>query len=104
MSARGGGELSVRRSILGNIQQGGRPSPFDRIQATRLAAKTLEHLVEQIERGETGVGCIGRWGGKIAYTGLEHVGKLMQHNAQRPIEQPWLELRQVVKAMEDETE
>ena len=28
-----GGLLSVRRSILGNMQQGGRPSPFDRIQA-----------------------------------------------------------------------
>ena len=35
----GEGELNVRRTILGNMQQGGRPSPFDRIQATRLAGK-----------------------------------------------------------------
>ena len=100
----GGGGLSVRRTILGNIQQGGRPSPFDRIQATRLAAKTLDHLIHQIEQGSTGVGCIGRWEGKIIYTGLENLYALMQSNAQRPLQQPWLELRQVAQAMANEPE
>ena len=37
----GGGLFDVRQSILGHLQQGGDPSPFDRIQATRLAR--LEH-------------------------------------------------------------
>ena len=35
---REGGDLfDVREAVLGHVQQGGNPSPFDRIQATRLA-------------------------------------------------------------------
>jgi len=34
-----GGAFDVRQSILGHLQQGGDPSPFDRIQATKLARR-----------------------------------------------------------------
>jgi 6-phosphofructokinase 1 len=98
----GGGELSVRRTILGNTQQGGRPSPFDRIQATRLAAKALEYLIQQIHDGEAAVGCIGRAGGKIQYTSLARLDELMQVDAQRPIAQEWLAMRTVAHAMAEE--
>lgn len=98
----GGGELTVRRSILGNTQQGGRPSPFDRIQATRLAGRALDVLIQQIERGEAAVGCIGRLQGKIEYTSLTHLRALVQANAQRPHEQFWLALRPVAQAMAEE--
>ena len=33
-----GGLFDVRTAILGHVQQGGAPSPFDRIEATRLAS------------------------------------------------------------------
>ncbi len=36
-----GGLFDVRQSILGHLQQGGNPSPFDRIQATRLATRSI---------------------------------------------------------------
>ncbi len=39
--------FEVRQTILGHIQQGGDPSPFDRIQATRLAARCIDFLIEQ---------------------------------------------------------
>ena len=42
----GGDLFDARPSILGHTQQGGRPSPFDRIQASRLAAVALERLVD----------------------------------------------------------
>jgi 6-phosphofructokinase 1 len=43
-----GGELfDVRQAILGHLQQGGNPSPFDRILATRFATKCMEYLIEQ---------------------------------------------------------
>jgi len=98
----GGGELLVRRMIFGNTQQGGRPSPFDRIQATRLAAQALDHLIEQIQKHETDIGYIGRWEGKIQYTNLADLGALMQTTAQRPHIQPWLNLRRVTQAMAEE--
>jgi 6-phosphofructokinase 1 len=98
----GGGELSVRRMILGNTQQGGRPSPFDRIQATRLASKALDYLIAQIENNESAIGCIGRWEGRIQYTNLQDMPGMMQAAAQRPNIQPWLTLRRVAQAMAEE--
>ena len=43
----GEGLFDVRGAILGHVQQGGDPSPFDRVQATRLASESVKHLVEQ---------------------------------------------------------
>lgn len=100
----GGGVLSMRRSILGNMQQGGRPSPFDRIQATRLAGRALQYLIDQVERGEPVVGCIGRIQGKITYTSLAHMPDLMQPNMQRPKHQAWLEIREIAQTMAEEPE
>ncbi len=40
----GGDLFDVRQAILGHMQQGGNPSPFDRILATRFAAKAIEYL------------------------------------------------------------
>lgn len=45
--------FDVRPAILGHLQQGGDPSPFDRIQATRLARLCIEHLIEQCGQGDT---------------------------------------------------
>jgi 6-phosphofructokinase 1 len=98
----GAGLLSMRRSILGNMQQGGQPSPFDRIQATRLAGRALQHLIEQVIRGEPVVGCIGRVEGKIAYTSLAHLPDFMQPDAQRPLVQTWLEMREIARTMAEE--
>jgi len=41
-------KFSVRQNILGHMQQGGWPSPFDRNVATEMAAKTVTWLVEQL--------------------------------------------------------
>ncbi|MCC7164568.1 MAG: 6-phosphofructokinase [Anaerolineae bacterium] len=94
-----GGLLNVRHSILGNMQQGGRPSPFDRIQATRLAGRALQYLVEQVYRGVPVVGCLGRIEGKIEYTPLTNLPDLMQPGFQRPRDQPWLENQKIAVTM-----
>ncbi|MGD0878056.1 MAG: 6-phosphofructokinase, partial [Anaerolineales bacterium] len=41
----GRGVFDVRPAILGHLQQGGDPSPFDRIQATRLSRLCLDYLI-----------------------------------------------------------
>jgi len=41
-------KFTVRQNILGHMQQGGDPSPFDRNIATKMAAKTVNWLVEQL--------------------------------------------------------
>ena len=47
----GGNLFDARQAILGHIQEGGDPSPFDRIHATSLTARCIEFLSEQLESG-----------------------------------------------------
>jgi len=46
MEEEGGDLFDVRSVILGHVQRGGAPTPFDRILATRLAARAVEILAE----------------------------------------------------------
>jgi len=47
-SEEGKGRFTARHNILGHMQQGGWPSPFDRNVATKMASKTVNWLVEQL--------------------------------------------------------
>jgi len=47
-SEEGKNKFTVRQNILGHMQQGGWPSPFDRNVATKMAAKTVNWLIEQL--------------------------------------------------------
>ncbi|XP_067047456.1 ATP-dependent 6-phosphofructokinase, muscle type-like isoform X1 [Acropora muricata] len=48
----GAGLFTVRSNVLGHVQQGGCPSPFDRIQGTRQATFAVDWLVEKIEENK----------------------------------------------------
>ena len=41
--------FTVRDNVLGHSQQGGTPSTFDRNMSTKLAAKTVTWLVDQLD-------------------------------------------------------
>jgi 6-phosphofructokinase 1 len=86
-----GDAFDARASILGHLQQGGDPSPFDRIQATRLAARCIDHLVDAIDAGDTAGAMIGLQGGRVAFTPLDDLPELLAADAERPAEQPWLD-------------
>ncbi len=60
----GGDLFDVRQAILGHMQQGGDPTPFDRILATRFAAQSIEYLEQQIKSEEYVSACIGQVRGK----------------------------------------
>lgn len=45
----GKGLFSTRMNVLGHMQQGGSPSPFDRNMGTKMAAKCVEWMVEQLK-------------------------------------------------------
>jgi 6-phosphofructokinase 1 len=86
------GLFDVRRCVLGHTQQGGRPSPYDRIQATRLTARALDYLIEQSESDLAPAVSVGRVAGKIKFTSLSYFPDLMEPGAQRPRDQPWREI------------
>ncbi len=60
--------FEVRMTILGHVQRGGSPSAFDRLLATRLGVRAVEHLLE----GESGL-MVGLDGRKISTVALESV-------------------------------
>lgn len=95
----GGDLFEVRQAILGHLQQGGSPSPFDRIQATRLAVRCVEWLIAQADSHEPAGAFIGYRGGKLQFFNLEDMPRMMEPARQRPREQWWLELRPIVRAL-----
>jgi 6-phosphofructokinase 1 len=95
-----GGELfDVRQAILGHMQQGGNPTPFDRIQATRLAAEGIAFLTREAEQSSPVAAAIGLQGGRVKFTSLEDLPRLIEEDTQRPKEQWWLELRPIARIM-----
>jgi 6-phosphofructokinase 1 len=95
-----GGELfDVRQAILGHMQQGGNPSPYDRILATRFAAKSIDYLEQQIEVEEFTSACVGQVGGKIQFTDLRDVPRMLDLNHARPRKQWWMGLREIARVM-----
>jgi 6-phosphofructokinase 1 len=95
----GEGLFSTRQSILGHIQQGGDPSPFDRIQATRLAARSMEYLIAQASGIEPESAFIGLEHGRIRFTPLTAFPDLVEPDFDRPREQSWMALRPLAKVM-----
>jgi 6-phosphofructokinase 1 len=95
----GGSLFDVRQAILGHMQQGGTPSPFDRIFATRLAVSSIEYLEDQIERRETAGACIGQIQGELRYTSLDEIPRLMDYEHSRPKKQWWMDLRPIARIL-----
>ena len=95
----GGGRFDVREAILGHVQQGGDPSPFDRIQATRLASKSVEYLIEQALSETPESVFVGLQKGKVHFTPLAAFPSLVEPGVHRPLEQGWMALRPLAKVM-----
>jgi 6-phosphofructokinase 1 len=96
----GGDLFDVRQAILGHVQQGGDPSPFDRIQATRLAARCIDFLIEEASKDSPSGACIGLQAGRVSFTSLDDLPQLMERDLQRPREQWWLELQPIGQIMD----
>ncbi len=95
----GGGLFDVREAILGHVQQGGDPSPFDRIQATRLASKCVEYLIEQALGDEPTSAFVGLQKGKVRFTPLIDFPNLIEPGVHRPKDQSWMALRPLARVM-----
>jgi 6-phosphofructokinase 1 len=95
----GGGLFDVRQSILGHLQQGGDPSPFDRVQATRFARLSIRHLIELAGAGQSPALFIGMVSGKVAFSSFEDYPRMIDAENRRPKQQWWLDLRGINEAL-----
>ncbi len=95
----GGKFFSVRQASLGHLQQGGNPTPFDRILGTRMAAISIEYLEQECAQAEPKSAAIGLLRGSFRFTELRDLPRLMDDGNGRPKEEWWLNLRPVAKTM-----
>ncbi len=95
----GGDLFDARQAILGHIQEGGDPTAFDRIHATRLTARCIEFLSNQLESGGRASAMIGFQSGRLQFTDLTSYPQLIDEEVQRPLEQRWMERRVLAKIM-----
>jgi 6-phosphofructokinase 1 len=93
--------FDVRTAILGHMQQGGNPSPFDRILATRLAVRSIQYLSEtaQVENRTESGAFIGIQGGQIKIFSFEDFPRMIDAAHFRPKEQWWLNLHTLVRQL-----
>jgi 6-phosphofructokinase 1 len=91
--------FDVRPAILGHLQQGGDPSPFDRIQANRLASLCLEFLIDECNKQGDSNAFIGLQNGKIQFHDMRDFERMVENEYQRPREQWWMDLRPIAKLL-----
>jgi 6-phosphofructokinase 1 len=95
----GGDLFDVRQAILGHLQQGGNPSPFDRILATRLVATCIERLITEATQPTPAGVFVGLQAGQVDFYNLEDLPRMKDAVYQRPKEQWWLDVRAIAKVL-----
>jgi 6-phosphofructokinase 1 len=91
--------FDVRQAILGHQQQGGDPTPFDRIQGTRLGVRSIDFILDEIGKKEPRMVCIGLEAGKIQFTSMNDYSRMVDREFGRPKEQWWMDLRPIARIL-----
>lgn len=99
LEAEGGDLFEVRKSVLGHLQQGGDPSPFDRILATRFAYRCIDFLVEKALAGSDEAAAVGLSGNGYHISALEDLVRTYDVVHQRPKQQWWMDLRPIARML-----
>lgn len=92
----GDGLYDVRHSALGHLQQGGAPSPFDRILATRLVDSAIRELADILDRGTADARYIGMAGAEIVSRPVKKMMDELDIENRRPFDQWWLSLYPII--------
>jgi 6-phosphofructokinase 1 len=93
------GLFDAREVVLGQTQQGGAPSPADRILATRLAAHSIDWLSDQIDSAKAGGAVIGLHEGAVRVLALRDAEELADWEHRRPVDQWWMQLRPLINVL-----
>ncbi|MGV8907749.1 MAG: 6-phosphofructokinase [Propionicimonas sp.] len=99
----GRGLYDVRQNVLGHIQQGGCPTPFDRLLAVRLVSRALDLLNVEFAAGTRESHYLGLVKSQVTARPMGDMMAEMDPTHRRPKDQWWLALRPVMKAVADAT-
>lgn len=101
------GRFESRFAIPGHVQQGGTPSPMDRVRAVRLAVRCVQFLEgyvdkssEEIVADEMSLAVIGIKGASVVFGSMARLEKEETNwKDRRPLDEAWLSLRTVVDVL-----
>ena len=85
--------------MLFRSQQGGDPSPFDRIQATRLARLCLEYLIKACDQESNNCAFIGLQKGQFNFHDMRDFERMIDPLNERPKDEWWLESKGMASLM-----
>uniref|UniRef100_A0A3Q3BFY8 ATP-dependent 6-phosphofructokinase n=1 Tax=Kryptolebias marmoratus TaxID=37003 RepID=A0A3Q3BFY8_KRYMA len=108
-SEEGRGVFDCRKNVLGHMQQGGTPSPFDRNFGTKVAAKAIQWITRMLKESYKGGRVFTNSEDSACLLGMRRRAMVFQPVAQLqeetdfvhriPKEQWWLKLRPVMKIL-----
>ncbi|XP_055007981.1 LOW QUALITY PROTEIN: ATP-dependent 6-phosphofructokinase, platelet type-like [Boleophthalmus pectinirostris] len=108
-SEEGKGVFDCRKNILGHMQQGGAPSPFDRNFSTKIAAKAMQWITRSLHESYKGgrvfansedTACLlGMRRRALVFQPLSHLQEETDFVHRIPKEQWWLKLRPLMKIL-----
>ena len=96
------GLYDVRQGVLGHQQQGGAPTPFDRLLATRLVGHALDLIASEFADDSDGSYLVGLTESKITDVPVTSMMSLMDRAFRRPKKPWWLQLREATRAVAEE--
>ncbi|XP_060048370.1 ATP-dependent 6-phosphofructokinase, platelet type isoform X2 [Erinaceus europaeus] len=107
-SEEGKGVFDCRKNVLGHMQQGGAPSPFDRNFGTKMSARAMQWITEKL-KGSQGKGnkfitddsiCVlGISKRNIVFQPVAELKRETDFEHRIPKEQWWLKLRPLMKIL-----
>jgi len=103
LTAEGQKLFTVRRSILGHLQQGGDPTPMDRINATRLAIKGIKYLIDHAGKDHPFAKFMGLKDGKVNFWDLSKFYDWTENEYSRAKEKWWWNLRKIASILAQPT-
>jgi 6-phosphofructokinase 1 len=101
------GRFESRFAIPGHVQQGGTPSPMDRVRGVRLAVRCMQFLEayggqssDEIAADEKSMAVIGIKGASVVFGPMARLEtEETNWKDRRPLQEAWLELKSVVDTL-----
>ena len=102
-----GGKFDARYAVPGHVQQGGTPSPMDRVRAVRFGVKSLQYLEnyygkskQEIADDPQSAAIIGIRGARVKFSPMEHIEKFeTDWKDRRPNDEFWMNLVDIVDTL-----
>lgn len=96
------GFFDARQAVLGHLQQGGNPSPRDRILAALLADKAVQSLVQEVKNPSPKCVFIGMKDGEVISTDFGLFNQLVEEPYQRAKNPWWMKMRDIAAILAQE--